>query len=106
MLPLKEVTPPGVDATSWRDAVDKTHAMLTTVVGSNLLDLNDMDRLRVELDERVARVKSHPETAPTELAAIWDEMADRAEFLFQDSRAPTQDRHTRPKILPPKARKG
>ena len=77
--------------------------MLTTVVASNLLDLDDMDRLRVELDERVASVKSHPETATTELAAIWNEMADRAEFLFQDSRAPTQDRHVRPKILPPRA---
>ena len=61
--PLKEVTPPGVDPAAWRDAVDKTRAMLTTVVASNLLDLDDMDRLRLELDQRVARVQSHPETA-------------------------------------------
>jgi hypothetical protein len=100
--PLKDVTPPGVDPTAWRDAVDETHAMLATVVGSNLLDRGDMDNLRVELGERVARVQSHPETATAELTAIWNEMADRAEFLFQDSRDPTRDRHVRPKILSPR----
>jgi hypothetical protein len=98
--PLKDVVPPEVDPTVWRDTVDKTHAMLMTVVASNLLDRGDMDKLRVELDQFVARARAHPETAKTELAAIWNEMADRAEFLFQDSRAPTQDRHVRPKILP------
>jgi hypothetical protein len=100
--PLKDVAPRGVDATDWRSAVDETHAMLSTVVASNLLDLNDMKKLRLELDQFVARARAHPETAPTELAAIWDEMANRAEFLFQDSRAPTRDRHVRPKILPPR----
>jgi hypothetical protein len=104
--PLKEVIPPGVDQTAWRDAVDKTRAMLSTVVASNLLDLRDMDRLRAELDERVASAQSRPDSATTELAAIWNEMADRAEFLFQDSRAPTQDRHARPKVLPPRPDKG
>jgi hypothetical protein len=99
--PLKEVVPPDVEPTAWRDAVDKTRAMLTTVVGSNLLDLDDMNKLRTELDQLVARVQAHPESARTELAAIWDEMADRAEFLFQDSRSPTHDRHVRPKLLPP-----
>jgi hypothetical protein len=103
---LKEVEPPGVDPTAWRDAVDKTRAMLTTVVGSNLLGVGDMDKLRLELHHRVAGVKSQPETALTELAGIWDEMADRAEFLFQDSRAPTQDRHVRPKVLPPRPARG
>jgi hypothetical protein len=102
---LKDVAPPGVDPLVWRDAVDKTRAMLMTVVGSNLLDRGDMDKLRIELDQFVARARAHPETATTELAAVWDEMADRAEFLFQDSRAPTQDRHVRPKILPARAKK-
>jgi hypothetical protein len=98
--PLKQVTPPDVEPAAWRDAVDKTRAMLKTLVASNLLDLKDMDKLRVELDQFVARVEAHPEAAKTELAAIWNEMADRAEFLFQDSRSPTHDRHVRPKILP------
>jgi hypothetical protein len=98
--PLKEVTPPDVDPAVWRDTVDKTHAMLMTVVASNLLDRGDMDKLRVELDQFVTRARARPETAKNELAAIWNEMADRAEFLFQDSRAATQDRHARPKILP------
>jgi hypothetical protein len=99
---LNELTPPGVSPPAWRDAIDKTRAMLTTVVASNLLDLEEMDKLRLELGERVAKAQSHPETAMTELADIWNEMADRAEFLFQDSRAPSQDRHVRPKILPPR----
>jgi hypothetical protein len=99
---LKEVMPPGVDPAAWRDAVDKTRGMLSTVVGSNLLDRDDMDKLRHELDQRVARAESHPETAIDELTAIWNEMADRAEFLFQDSRDPTRDRHVRPKVLAPR----
>jgi hypothetical protein len=99
---FEQVTPPHVDPVAWRDAVDKTRAMLQTVVGSNLLGRRDMDELRRDLDTRVNAAQSHPESATTELAAIWNEMADRAEFLFQDSRAPTQDRHIRPRILPPR----
>ena len=74
-----------------------------TVVGSNLLDIDEMDKLRTELDQSVKRVQAHPESGRDELAAIWNEMADRAEFLFQDSRSPTLDRHPRPKILPAEA---
>ena len=103
--PLKDVVPPGVDPTVWRNAVDETHAMLVTVVGSNLLDLHDMDKLRLELDQFVSRARAHPETAPTELAAVWNTLADRAEFLFQDGKDPTRDRHARPKILPPRPAK-
>ena len=103
--PLKQVTPPDLDPAAWRDALDKTHAMLMTVVGSNLLDLDDMNKLRGELDQFVARAEAHPESARTELASIWNEMADRAEFLFQDSRDPTHDRHVRPEILPPRPAK-
>jgi hypothetical protein len=98
--PLKEVVPPGTEPRAWRDAVDRTHAMLMTVVGSNLLDVDEMDKLRTELDRSVKRVLDHPESGRDELAAIWNAMADRAEFLFQDSRSPTMDRHPRPKILP------
>ena len=79
--------------------------MLKTIVGSNLLNLHDMDKLRLELDQSVARAQTHPESATTELAAIWNEMADRAEFLFQDSRSPAHDRHVRPGILPPRPAK-
>ena len=76
--------------------------MLTTLVSSNLLDFSEMDKLRGELDGFVTRIQAHPESAKTSWPAIWNEMADRAEFLFQDSRAPTRDRHVRPKILPPR----
>ena len=103
--PLNEIVPPGVEPAAWRDALDKTRAMLTTVVGSNLLDIDKMDTLRTELDQSVKRALAHPESGRDELAAIWNAMADRAEFLFQDSRSPTHDRHVRPKILPPRPAK-
>ena len=102
---LKTMTPPDVDPAAWRDAVDKTHAMLMTVVASNLLDQSDMDKLRFELDQSVERARAHPETATAELAAIWNEMSDRAEFLFQDSRNPTKSRHPRPALLPERPKK-
>ncbi len=103
--PLRMVVPPGTEPGAWRDAIDRTHAMLTTVVGSNLLDVDNMDQLRTLLDQAVMRAKAHPESGGDELAAIWNEMSDRAEFLFQDSRSPTLDRHPRPKILPPRPEK-
>jgi hypothetical protein len=103
--PLKAVVPPGTEPQAWRDAVLATQDMLRTVVGSNLLDVDKMDKLRNELDQSVKRVTAHPESGRDELATIWNEMADRAEFLFQDSRSPTLDRHPRPKILPPRPAK-
>ncbi len=103
--PLKQLTPEGVDPAAWRDAVEETRAMLKTVVGSNLLTLDDMNKLQAELDQSLTRVRSQSETAKAELAAIWNEMADRAEFLFQDSRSPAHDRHVRPGILPPRPAK-
>ena len=95
--------PPNVDPVAWRDAVDQTRAMLITVTGSNLLDVKDMDRLRVELSQHVrACVRAQPATALGELAEIWNEVADRGEFLLRDSRSLSGDRHPRPKILPPR----
>jgi hypothetical protein len=100
---MAEVVPPGGDISpaAWRDAVDQTHAMLETVVASNLLDLDQMKALAAELDERVKRAKASPETARDELAAVWDGMADRAEFLLTE-----KDRHPRPKVLPPRKGRG
>ena len=76
-------------------------AMLTTVTGSNLLDVKDMDNLRDELDQHVARATDRPETAIRELADIWDEIADRGEFLFSDSRSLSGIRHPRPSCCRP-----
>jgi len=100
--PMATIIPPGVDPGAWRDAVQQTHAMLATVVGSNLLDIEEMDKLRTELMQHAERAQANPEAARDELASIWNELADRAEFLFQDSRSPKADRHRRPKILPPR----
>ncbi len=96
---LLDVAPaePGLSPDAWKDAVRDTHAMLDTVVGANLLDLDRMKELRGELESLVARSKAHPETALAELASLWDRMADRAEFLLAE-----KERHPRPKILPPR----
>jgi hypothetical protein len=95
-----DITPPGVDPTRWPDAVTRTHAMLVTITGSNLLGLSEMQDLRAELDRAVARARAHPDAAVAELAAIWDDMSERGEFLLKDTRSLTGDRHPRPEILP------
>ncbi len=102
--PMRGIMPPGIALGAWRDAVDQTRAMLLTVTGSNLLDIADMDRLQVELAEHARRAASHPKTAVNELAQIWDEAADRGEFLFRDSRSRDGTRHPRPRILPARSR--
>ena len=75
--PMATLVPPGVDPDAWRDAVQETRAMLATVVGSNLLDIEDMDRLRTELMQHAERAQADPAAARDELAAIWNELADR-----------------------------
>jgi hypothetical protein len=97
---LRAITPTNVDPVQWRKAVDQTGSMLITVTGSNLLDVKDMDKLRVELDQHVARATDRLDTAVQELALIWDKIADRGEFLFTDSRSLSGVRHPRPNILP------
>jgi hypothetical protein len=100
--PLLALVPPHVDHIEWHDAVEQTRAMLITVTGSNLLDVKDMDNLRIELSQHVRRACAQPATAVGELAEIWNEVADRGEFLLRDSRSVSGTRHPRPKILPPK----
>ncbi len=57
--PLGEITPPALDPIAWRDAVQRTRAMLVTVISSNLLDVKEMRQLRTELEQSVTRV-AHP----------------------------------------------
>ena len=103
--PLANITPPPVDPIAWRDAVQRTRAMLVTVISSNLLDISEMRQLRTELEQSVARRGPTPKRRLGELAAIWNNQADRAGFLFKDSRSASGDRHPRPKILPPRSKK-
>jgi hypothetical protein len=98
--PLRSLLPADVDHVAWRDAVDQTRAMLITVTGSNLLDVNDMGKLRLELGEHVRRACDQPATALVELAEIWNEVADRGEFLLRDTRSLSGERHPRPRIIP------
>jgi hypothetical protein len=73
---LSGVVPPDVPRDAWRRAVADTHAMLVTLTASNMLDLDQMRSLRDEIATRVARTR--PETARDGLAALWDDLADRA----------------------------
>jgi hypothetical protein len=98
--PLQPLLPPNVDPVTWRDAVDQTRAMLLTLTSSNLLDVKEMDSLHFELTQRVRQAVRQPSTAVEELAEIWNQVADRGEFLFRDSRSPSGERHTRPQIIP------
>jgi hypothetical protein len=94
------VAPPNVDAARWRDAVARTHDLLVTVTASNLLGLDEMRALRAELERAAARARARPDTAIAELAAVWDDMSERGEFLLRDTRSLESDRHPRPVILP------
>jgi hypothetical protein len=94
------IAPPDVPPARWRDAVARTHEMLVTITASNLLGLSEMQALRAELDRAVGRARARPEVAVAELAAIWDDMSERGEFLLKDTRSLTGNRHPRPEILP------
>jgi hypothetical protein len=98
--PMAGLVPPGADPAAWRDAVSETRALLVTVTASNLLGMAEMQALRAELDQAVARTRAHPETGIAELAGVWDAIADRGGFLFQDSRSLDGERHQRPSLLP------
>ena len=104
--PLADIKPSGVDARAWREAVMETHAMLVSVTGANLLDLRQMEALREELRQTVARARDHPEVARDELAGIWNAMSDRAEFVLQEGTSGRKKGHPRPAILPPRPLKG
>jgi hypothetical protein len=104
--PLTEITPPGVGAAAWQEAVRQTHAMLVTVLSANLLDVPQMELLREELKQTVERSRLHPETARDELASVWTAMADRAEFVLQEGTSGRRKGHPRPAILPPRPLKG
>ena len=48
-----------VDPIASHNAVHRTRAMLVTVIGWNLLDVGQMRRLRAELEQAVARARTH-----------------------------------------------
>jgi hypothetical protein len=102
---MAQVEPPNVAPLAWRDAVASTRSMLLTVTGSNLLDEKQMRVLRTELEGAASRSRADPKRAVTELAIIWNNIADRGEFLLKDTRSASGERHPRPRILPPRPNK-
>jgi hypothetical protein len=96
--PLAEVVPPEVSPDTWRRTVAETHAMLVTLTGSNMLDLDQMRALRAELITQVSVSRTRPETARAELAALWDSLARRAgpNLVKHHPRPKLLDSHPRP----------
>ncbi|SIO32658.1 hypothetical protein SAMN05444166_3807 [Singulisphaera sp. GP187] len=92
--PLARVVPPGVAPKVWREAVAETHDALVTLTAANLLDRLQMEVLRDDIAARVARARTHPETARDELAGLWNDLANQTGPILNA-------RHTRPKLLPP-----
>src|SRR5262249_12823463 len=79
-----------VSRDEWRGTVAEAHAMLVTLMASNMLDVDQMRKLRAELMARVARAR--PETARAELADLWNSLARRAGPNLVK-------RHPRPRLL-------
>ena len=94
MASTTDVTP---DA--WRRAVEQSREMLVALTAANVLDRDQMTELGASVTARVHRAKEHPETARAELAALWDEISDRAGVIVDV-------RHPRPKVLPAKVERG
>ena len=88
---LVEARPAGVSVAVWEDTVDHTEAMLIAVTGSNLLNLDQIQALTVEIDERVATAIREPNQGPSLLKGLWDELAKRA--------GPVANIYGRPKLV-------
>ena len=98
--PLAETVPPDIPPADWRAAVAQTHAMLLALTGAGALDRAQMDRLRLDVADRVARAR--PETALPILANLWDDLERDAGPLIAPDLAPPSPnsrqaaRHPRP----------
>jgi hypothetical protein len=88
---LVEARPDGVSASVWEDTVDHAEAMLIAVTGSNLLNIQQIQALTVEIDERVAAATRQPNQGPAILKELWDELAKRA--------GPVANIYGRPKLV-------
>jgi hypothetical protein len=96
------ICPSDVNKQAWREAVERTHEMLVTITGANLLSLEQMKVLREELKQTIERARDHPDTAVDELAGIWNDMADRARFVLEGGSSGRYKGHPRPSLLPPR----
>ena len=103
ITPLESIVPPNVDPQAWRDAVNQTREMLLTVTESNRLTVRKMGYLRADLEQVVARVLAHPESAVNELAVLWNDKTDRAAPPSKERRLPGENQSPRPSILSPRS---
>jgi hypothetical protein len=102
--PLAGRVPPGVDPGAWRLAVEDTRGMLVALTGAGVLDRAQMEGLRAEVADRVARAT--PATAVGELAALWDDLERRAGPVLAPDVTPPLPGSSRAKRHPRPARPG
>ncbi len=107
--PLAELIPPDISPIDWRAAssLADTHAMLLALTGAGVLDRSQMDQLRQDVADQVARAR--PETALKTLADLWDDLERKAGPVIApgpDPYPPANSRHAarnprpaRPKLL-------
>jgi hypothetical protein len=74
--PLAQIRPPDIPPHEWQSTVDDTHAMLLALTAAGVLDRAQMDQLRLDIADRVARAR--PETALKTLAGLWDDLERKA----------------------------
>ena len=88
---LVESRPTGVSVNVWEDTVDHAEAMLIAVTGSNLLNYQQIEALKIEIDQRVEAARRDPNQGPSILKELWDELAKRA--------GPVANIYGRPKLV-------
>ncbi len=100
--PLAEINPPAVAPSDWRAAVADTHAMLLALTGAGVLDQSQMDQLRQDVADRVARAR--PETALKILANLWDDLEGKAGPVIAPDLTPppANSRHAARNPRPPR----
>ncbi|MGP0066402.1 MAG: hypothetical protein ACLQGP_22790 [Isosphaeraceae bacterium] len=101
--PLVDVIPPGIDRVSWRDAIERTRALLLKLTDTDSLSITQLKTLRTELDRAVARARAHPETSVAELARLWDSAKHLDPSRFEGGQSSDIDPFPRPEILPPRS---
>jgi hypothetical protein len=74
--PLSQVIPPNVDPATWAETIAETHAMLDRLAGSGVLDMDQIQTIRADLNQRVAHAR--PDTAIRDLVEIWSGLDAKA----------------------------
>lgn len=76
LSPLADKVPPGLEPAAWARVVEQARAVLVGLTASGTMDLDQMRRLRGQIQEMV--LSARPETAAPALASLWNDLERRA----------------------------